>query len=512
MIKRLYLKDAISFEKVELEFQKGLILFSGASGAGKSVLLNSLLGIFALKEMDASVGEATLTNRLELDPYGIENEEENVFRYVKSKTARYFINASQVSKKSVKEIAKSFIDYLSLKEYKEFEDRTILSVLDEMSAKKDKRYKKILEEYKESYKNLKETEDKLKSLEDEEKRVEELKEFAIYEVSKIEEISPKIGEYEELLRIKKELSKKEKILEAISQSENIFELESQAVSALEMLDIDSSFLSDALNELRAHFENASERLRELDEDEIESILDRLEKLSSLIQRYGSIEETLNYLKKKKENIERYENISFEKDELKKRVDAYRLNSLKLSKSISQMRKEALKELVEMINGYLNMLYLENISIYLKSCDLYDMGADSIMMDLWGSELENISSGEFNRLRLAFLSSFNDVVNKDMDGILILDEVDANLSGKESMSIAKVLKRLSKNYQIFAISHQPQLTSKADMHFLVYKQNGKSSVKELKSKDEKIGELARMISGEKVKEEAISFAKSLMEER
>jgi len=92
--------------------------------------------------------------------------------------------------------------------------------------------------------------------------------------------------------------------------------------------------------------------------------------------------------------------------------------------------------------------------------------------------------------------------------LILDEIDANLSGKESMSVAKVLKILSQKYQIFAISHQPQLSSQADSHFLVTKEEGVSMVK-LLNKDERIVELARMVSGEEVSGEATQFAKKLL---
>ena len=91
--------------------------------------------------------------------------------------------------------------------------------------------------------------------------------------------------------------------------------------------------------------------------------------------------------------------------------------------------------------------------------------------------------------------------------MILDEIDSNLSGKEAMSIANVLVKISKFYQIFAISHQPQLSSKAASHFLVSKTNGKSSVR-LLSENEKITELARMISGETITAEALEVAKKL----
>ncbi len=90
----------------------------------------------------------------------------------------------------------------------------------------------------------------------------------------------------------------------------------------------------------------------------------------------------------------------------------------------------------------------------------------------------------------------------------MDEIDANLSGKESEAISKVLITLSKNYQIFAISHQPQLTASANQHFLVDKKDGVSSVK-LLNNNEKITEIARMISGENVTDEAIEFAKNIL---
>lgn len=92
---------------------------------------------------------------------------------------------------------------------------------------------------------------------------------------------------------------------------------------------------------------------------------------------------------------------------------------------------------------------------------------------------------------------------------MLDEIDANLSGEESMSVAKVLRQLSVHFQIFVISHQPQLTSMGDQHFLVYKDGEKSLTKELNLND-RIDEIARIISGESVSNEAKSFAKELLE--
>jgi DNA repair protein RecN (Recombination protein N) len=145
---------------------------------------------------------------------------------------------------------------------------------------------------------------------------------------------------------------------------------------------------------------------------------------------------------------------------------------------------------------------------MEKSTLHELGYDEVKVSLKNTALNKVSSGELNRIRLAQLSASSEFIH-DKGGILILDEIDANLSGKESMSIAKVLQTLSQSYQIFAISHQPQLSSTAEQHFLVYKEDGESFVKELQ-KDERVSELSRMISGEKVTKEAIQFANSLLE--
>ncbi len=512
MIERFFLKDYLSFDEVELEFDKGLILFSGISGVGKSILLNALLGVFGYKDINAKLAEVSLDNKLELEEVGLENEEINVFKFTKSKSARYFINGSQVSKKIIKQISSEFIDYLSLKESKEFENSRLLSVIDTLVSKDDKMYQNYLNEYKEIFLKYQNSKNKLNEIIKKEQKIEELKEFATYEIKKIEEIAPKSGEYEELMEIKKSLSKKEKVLNSLQNAEAIFEYEHFVSEALDLLDIDSAFFDESLNELRAYFENAKERFEELNDIDIESLLDRIEKLSHLMQRYGSIEESLVYLQKKKEELEEYDNISFEKDKLIKKSEKLLQECKNRCKTITKKRKNAIIKLNNIINEYLKSLYLPNISLSLLDDDMNELGEDIVDINLWGITLNKISSGEFNRVRLSFLSAFNDITNTKGNGILILDEVDANLSGKESMSIAKVLKKLSKNYQIFAISHQPQLTSQADMHFLVYKEAGKSKVKELKEKDDKINELARMISGENIHQKAKEFAKSLYEEK
>ena len=151
--------------------------------------------------------------------------------------------------------------------------------------------------------------------------------------------------------------------------------------------------------------------------------------------------------------------------------------------------------------------MKNVSLELLSCDLSELGFDELKLSINEAELKNLSSGELNRLRLAFIAVECKLLNFGK-GIIFLDEIDANLSGKEAMSIANVLDELANFYQIFAISHLPQLSSKAKNHFLVEKENNESFVRKLKD-DERVGELARMISGEQIRDEALEFAKTLL---
>jgi len=507
MIERFYLKDHLSFKEISLEFDKNLIIFTGPSGAGKSILMDAILTLFGLKDCDARVIEATLNQKVDLKNWAIEEDDPNIFRYTKDKSARYFINNQQVSKKNIKLIGSPFINYLTLREFKEFENPELLKLLDAISIKEDKSYSKSLDSFYTNYHEYITATKELQEVQEQEKKIIDLKEFAAFEIQKIEEIDPKVDEYEELLRQKKELSKKEKIEEAIANASIIFEYETKVADALSLIEHDSSFFSDSFNELRAVFENATERLQELNDLNIEEMLERLEELSSLKNKHGSIEAALDYLESKKEELKRYENIEFEKTELEKRVKELKKRVDDQACIMTKKRTSALGILSQRVEHYLNLLYLEKVTFDIQPCQLHELGYDQISVSLKDTNLAKVSSGELNRIRLAQLAASSEFIQEN-GGILILDEIDANLSGKESMSVAKVLKLLSNSYQIFAISHQPQLSSYAQQHFLVYKENGESRVKEL-NKDEKVNELSRMISGDKVSQEAIQFANSLL---
>ncbi len=508
MITRVYLKDCLSFEEVDLEFKNGLNIFTGPSGAGKSILMQAILSLFALSDVKANLGEVLLNNSKITDEiYDLSFDDDIIIKSIKKDKVRYFLNNQSVSKKNLNDFSTKLIKHLNLKDTSEFDSLKLLDFLDRLTIQNNKDFSTIKDNFDNLYKELIHIKKELQKILDDESKLEDLKEFARFEIDKIEQINPSIDEYEELNLIKKRLAKKEKIEVAIKKASGIMEFNHNVTQALELMEVDSSFFDETMNELNNIFEKFNDSLHELDDVNIENVLDRIEKLSALQKRFGSIEECLKYKEQKKAELESYENIFFQKEKLEKNYDNLNTKLGELAEKISLYRKDSAKILEEKINEYLKFLYLNNAKIIINKKILDSSGIDEVIFELNGVSLDTISSGEYNRLRLALLTSMSEFDIVD-NGILFLDEIDANLSGKESDAISKVLKKLSNSYQIFAISHQPQLTSSANQHFLVDKINGISFVKELNN-SEKINEIARMISGEKVTSEALEFAKNLL---
>jgi len=337
VIERLFIKEHFSFNQCELNFENGLIAFTGPSGAGKSVLMEALLSLFGYGDAGASLIEATVVKNIDMMDCGIENEDVNIFRLAKSKTARYFINSQNISKKNLNQISKKFINYLSVHDNEEFENKRLLELLDAISFKKEPLHVENINNFTNRYFEYKKLHDELSRIIEKEKKIEDLKDFARFEITKIEEVNPKVGEDEELQLQKKIISKKEKIETALNSASKIFQSESSVIEALGLMEENISFFDECMNELRARFEIGQDRLDELEEIDIESLLERIEQIAGLKKRYGDIEEILAYKKQKAKELEEYENISFAKEDLEKKYKIAKDNIEKLSQTISKIR-------------------------------------------------------------------------------------------------------------------------------------------------------------------------------
>jgi len=507
MVHRIYLRDLISFQKAELELDKGLVVFSGPSGAGKSVLMNAVLSSFGYGIAEAKLCEISIDKPLRLKSEAYEFEDEIIVKSIKRDKIRYYLDGQNISKKSLNSLFKPFVQFLSIRDKNGFKSAELINLIDNSLSSKDKNFKKLIKEYKSRYSNYKLKLKELNKIKSDELRLAELIEFTTFEIEKIESIEPKLGEDKELLKIKYQLSKIDKINDALTQANAIFEFEEIVDEVYRLLDKDNNYFIEMMNQLRADFEDIEILTEELNGVNIEEVLDRLEKISYLKNRYGGIKEAINYAEIKRKELIGYKNIKQDKSFLEAFLSMEFNELMIIAGRITQSRKRESLVLEKELKKYLLELKLPAVRFTFDSISLDELGCDKVDLNLNGSTASTLSGGEFNRVRLALMVvSLSNI--KD-GGVLILDEIDANVSGDESIAISNMIFKLSSVYQIFAISHQAHLASKANQHILVAKKDGKTSQALLLDKQGRVDEIARIIGGERPNEEAVNFAIRLL---
>jgi len=505
-IKRLYIKELLSFDEVKLEFHAGLIVLTGPSGAGKSVLMQSVLSNFGYEGSEAKVCEVTIDKPYDLESDEYELDDELVIRSLKKDRTRLYINDQNISKKALNRLFAPHVHYLSVRDSGGFESGMLLGLLDRSSARQDRSYEELLGSYLSRYRSYRIKLNELETIKVQEKRLSELIEFTAFEIEKIKAIDPKIGEDEELLKVKHRLSRIDKINDALSLASDIFQSESQINNLFRLLEKDAGYFGDTMNRLRIDFEEAQTLSEELSEIDIEEVLGRLEKIAGLKSRYGGVAEAIEYRKLKEKELAGYETIEKDKSALESWLAKEYTELVSMARNISKTRQKEASTVEQELKSYLSQLKLPEVQFVFSETGLGESGIDIVDLKMGRSTVSMLSGGEFNRLRLALMAA---VMQSDEQsrGIVILDEIDANVSGDESIAIAQMVSKLSLAYQIFAISHQAHLSAKADQHILITKNSGLSYAKTLEN-DERITEIARIIGGENAEQEAIAFAKLL----
>ncbi len=505
------MQEYFSFDKVQIDFHKGLNVFSGPSGAGKSILLREIVSLFGFEKSGSTISEITIDNSpLQLDDYALKYNDELYIKQIStSKSSKYTLNSQNIKKTQLKEVFSNYARHLHLKDLKDFDSAKNIEFLDFLASKQDESFESALLNYKDLFSQYKELTIKLNELLKAQTNTDELQERLQYELDRINETNPKEGEYEELLSLKNKLSLKDKISKEVEDGSLCFSTSSHISKALKLLGEDelASNFDDIINEASFCISKAMDSFGE--EQEIEQILNKIEKLGYLVKKYGDIKTAINRAGELRVQLDELDDISFNISLTQKKINELDGKLKEASMTLSLKRNNYIPILNEHINKYLKMLYLKDATLKLESKANDTNGCDELVFGIDGVDINKLSSGEFNRFRLALLCAKSEF-DFDSNGVLFLDEIDANLSGKESASIAKVLQHLAKTYQIFAISHQPQLSAYASKHYLVSKTNGASSVKAL-DHEERIKEISRIISGENITQEAIDFATSLLQE-
>ncbi len=513
LIKQITIKESPLFKDETFYPSEHFNVFSGASGAGKSVLMEAILALFGLRESHAQTIEAILEVRGIAEEFqGFIEEGEITLTVSRRDKVRYFLNAQNIPKKRVQDFFAPFLKHLGVKSHESLSTKNLFLALDGFVSAQEKEYAVILEDYCKSFAHYQNTKNALNKLKEEALKITELREFVSFEIQKLESLQPKKGEYEELLLLKKEISKKEKISASLQEVQNFLNQAPQVLNFLNLIEKEKerdSILS-ALNELESLCDQQNELLESLQAIDPESILNRIEELSALNKRYGGIDAALEFLESKKQELQKYENFEESLKDAEKQASKAQENLKQTAQRLGEMRFKYLESFKKSLNQALQSLKMPQAKISLTSLEDVEsytpQGAQTLEITL-NTTLKNLSSGEFNRFILALLLTQSTQIKHQ--AIIILDEVDANLSGEESQGVALALKQLSTHYQVCAISHQPHMPALADAHFLIQKGAQGSKIIPL-DKEGRIQEIARTISGEVITKEAIEFATKQLE--
>lgn len=549
MLSVLKIKNIAIIESAEIEFSRGFNVLTGETGAGKSIILdsiNAVLGFRTSRELIrtgesqaevtalfSDIGEAVALKMTDLGLPLSEDGSLLVSRAITSDKNICRVNGALTNVSVLKELGNTLISIHGQQDNRELlNPETHLSYIDALASNGA-----LLERFGEAFEELSKTERLIKKISSdkaERARRADMLAFQIDELKKAE-LSP--GEWQELKNRRSVIRNFEKIQTAFNAAysalsgDDGFEGAVSLVSgALRELSSVSSYsegaekLSGELSELYYSLSDISDSLRsEREADfslgELEGIEERLDLLYKLSKKYGDTEEEmLEFLANAEKELEE---ISLSDDALERLIserEPLYEKTVALSKELSTARKSAALEFCEKVCEELRFLDMPSVKFFteFKEAPLSVTGADSAEFLITANIGEapkplakTASGGELSRIMLAIKTVLSD---KDSISTMIFDEIDTGVSGRAAVKIAQKLHEAALGKQVICVTHLPQIASRAGSHYLIEKSahDGKTFTKvTLLSESERVYEIARIIGGDKITEAQLASAKEML---
>lgn len=552
MLRELKIENLAIIDELDIEFDKGFIVLTGETGAGKSIILsgiNLLIGEKASMDMIRD-GEENLVaqgvfdvdeeQKKALEAMGIDIDGDEIIirrSYSRSGKARAFVNNVRISLTDLKEIASTLVDIVGQHSHQMLLNKNNhIKLLDSFLNKDEKDLKENLVNLLSQYREI---DIKIENIEKERKETLEKKEFYEYQLEEIEKLKLKDGEDELLEAEYKRVFNAEKIREKVYESlEYLKDDEDSALSLITNSIRNIEYLGkydERYIELAKRMENAYYELEDcaneieniskgidVTESDLDKIAGRMNILKRIKEKYKrTLPELIAYREYLKEKLSDIDSGDFKTKELKKELNKIKTEYDKMAEKISNSRKEiAIKIENELLNE-LKFLNMEEAKLKVQINKLEKMtndGYDEVEFFIStnvGQDLKPLnkiaSGGEVSRVMLALKVIFSKVDNIP---ILIFDEIDTGIGGETVRKIALKLKEIGENTQIISITHSPVIASKASQQFYIekYVENSKtiSRVKKL-SAEERIKEIGRMLVGEKINNEVLEIANKMLNE-
>lgn len=550
MLESLHISNYALIDNLDIDFHNGFNIITGETGAGKSIILGALsliLGgradtkvirnnekksvieaIFSIKDYP-SLKKICDDNDIEWDNLQCILRRE----IAPNGRSRAFVNDSPVSLSQLSDIAIQLVDIhsqhqnllLASPDYQ-------LNIIDNLAGNNDrlKEYHQLYQEYVNAVRQLKETRRAIeKGVADED--------FTRFQLEQLEEINLVAGEQEDLEREREILSNMTSIketlysaLEALTNGKsNVLSLLSSAVDDCEDLENvleDENNLTERLETARIEIQDIAETLSQYDSNlnadpqELEKIEDRLNKIYSLEHKHkvSTVDELIAIRDNLQKRLNAIDNSDYAIEQLEKQArQAYKI-ALSAAKEISKHRQEEAISFAKLLKERALPLGMKNLQCEIKitPIEISSTGIDKIEFLFAFNKNQQLmpvgntaSGGEISRLMLSIKTIIADKMQLPS---IIFDEVDTGVSGDIANSMGEMMQSIARNIQVLAITHLPQVASKGNNHYKVFKEDDETStltrIKEL-SIEERVDELALMLSGSTINEAARANARSLL---
>lgn len=561
MLVELSIKNFAIIEELSLSFTSGLTVLTGETGAGKSIIIDAINLLAGGRGSSEFVRHGE--NKAEIEGmFMVQDDEHPIYNKAEALgidvsdgiiilrrdialngKSLCRINGKMVTTGMLKEIGQALIDVHGQHEHQELMDHHFhLPLLDQFGGEE---IKSAYEEYEEVYEEYCKIHEQYNCLNQDERQTVHRLDFLTFQYNEIQKANLRINEDEELFEEKKRINNFEKIYEGLHAAYEALRGEQKALDWLSVaknnmedisvMDEEASNLSESitnsfylLEETSLSIRNAYEML-EYDSERLNIIESRLNELNNLKRKYGkTIEEILSYYSDIEVEIETLQNRETHLAKLEKQLVTQKEELLGKAMKLSNVRQKNAEILTSQILQELKELYMEKTKfevVFLKKPvqgqvlshrDIARNGLDEVEFYIStnpGEPLKPLaktaSGGELSRIMLALKNIFS-----KHSGItsIIFDEVDTGVSGRVAQAIAEKIYKVSVDSQVLCISHLPQVAAMSDTHLYIEKETRdgrtKTSVRPL-SFDDKVKEIARMISGVEITSVTKKHAEELL---
>ncbi len=560
MITRLLIKNYAIIDNLELEFNDGFSVFTGETGAGKSVLIGAI-GLLLGEKCDSTIirtgeeksiieGEFIISDKVIIDKIrelSIDIDSSLIIRREISSQGRnrVFINGLLEPLNKLEEIGEWLVDIHGQHDHQLLlQQKVHMNILDQYGE-----LEWMIKNFSERFILLKEKIENLKFLLDNQNRLEEERTFLELAYKEISEMNLENNEEEELTDLLKRMENSEKISRNLRDAKEILYDSEKNVSAgiskaLNLINSVENFdnryveltqiLEDALTKVDETSHLISSYISELDfdENELEKIIDRLELIKDLKRKYkkNTVEELNNYAKECGEKLKFLETKEEDIDKLKKDIEELKKEVTEKALSLSKERQRISIDLSKRVKEELKFLGMEKAEFivdikYVKD-DLSPIVVNNVAVKVDEKGIDRVeflistnpgeepkplrkiaSGGEISRVMLALKSIF---AKSDPVETMIFDEIDVGIGGVTANNVGLKMADISKFKQLFVITHLPQIASKAQNHYVISKEvkdNKTFTRARLLRDEERTKEIARMLGGES--ETSIKHAREML---